>query len=478
MFDQLKRIFGRSSQAPRTESAPTAVGSRPNYSPRHTEPASASESAPSPDLNAEDVSIPLAAVLGNLPPDLKSCVVPMDLGGATLTVALHKVVPQLPSRMVKLSFGVLRGAAPQLFSIGDVWDQRDIELPLNELLVRIHPSLLPAAPGPEAGGNQDDLENSILLAAAPASPSRPGCGPMRVPLPATEAAPAVRTTTSVPAPVVAKTTPVTASREAITIPLSALSAAWPGTVRAEFAKFKCADSLVAFPEHLLQAKMKQGKVAFHWQTIRGWLQPAPPTTISKHDNTLLNLPLEVIMPLFVSRLKHSQRAPQPRVVVDETIPALFGPEANPDAPVTISDNSPNTATAAAAPAATKPKTPGTDFKNRYLSPLEAATRAASLDGVAGALLVLPEGLPVAAKISTNQDADTLAAFLARAFGRVNQCAEEATIGELSQLDFMVKGVPWQIYRLNGVLFAAFGWAGGTLPTPQLAALAGEFDRKK
>jgi len=39
-------------------------------------------------------------------------------------------------------------------------------------------------------------------------------------------------------------------------------------------------------------------------------------------------------------------------------------------------------------------------------------------------------------------------------------------------------VPWKIYRVNSVYFAAFGRAGEALPTAQLALLAAELDRKK
>jgi predicted regulator of Ras-like GTPase activity (Roadblock/LC7/MglB family) len=166
------------------------------------------------------------------------------------------------------------------------------------------------------------------------------------------------------------------------------------------------------------------------------------------------------------------------VVVDESIPALFGPATPPEAASTIGGESSNEAVAATDIPGAKPKTPGTDFRSRYISPTEVVTRATALTGVAGAMVVLPEGLLVAGKLSTNQDSDALAAFLARAFGRVNQCARESHIGELSHLEFRAGNIPWQIFRLNGVLFAAFGSAGGTLPLSELTALAWELDRKR
>ncbi len=126
----------------------------------------------------------------------------------------------------------------------------------------------------------------------------------------------------------------------------------------------------------------------------------------------------------------------------------------------------------------KSTSPGTDFLSRYATPNEVVSRAASLDGVAGALVALPDGLMVASKLSPDLNGDTLAAFLPHIFGKVNQCTKELRMGELNNLNFTVGNVPWKIFRVNAIFFAAFGTAGKALPTAQLAALAGELDRKK
>ena len=183
------------------------------------------------------------------------------------------------------------------------------------------------------------------------------------------------------------------------------------------------------------------------------------------------------MPAFVSRLKQSPK-PQPRLLVDESIPALFSPATTPEVPTGEANNGSTNSTATTNTPGSAPKTPSTDFKNRYISPAQAVTRASALDGVAGAMVVLPEGLLVAAQVPPDQNPDALAAFLAQAFGRVSVCATEAQIGEISHLEFTAQTVPWRIFRLHGVLLAVFGHAGGSLPTPQLVGLAGEFDRKK
>ncbi|MFO1513280.1 MAG: roadblock/LC7 domain-containing protein [Verrucomicrobiota bacterium] len=484
MLTQLKKLFGRSGRS--AARAKTAAAPRTGFTSAPTRPLAA-RPAPTaappanrpPDHGDEDVSIPLQSVLNALPPDLKRWVIPIDLGGATLTVALHKVLSQLPTGAVKLSFGELRRAAPQLFSTGDQFDNQEVALPLDELLVRINPALLPQSPKPI--GSTDALEHTfnaadallddeipLFSAPAKATPTKPAAGPMRVPLPAS--APEI----AAPIPVAVSTGQPTLA--IMHVPLGVLIGSWPSTVRAEVIQLNCTKAQLALPEEFVQAGMKQGKVTFTWKTLREWITPPPPPVISNYDNTTLELPLEVLMPLFMTRLKSTPKS-QPRLVVDESIPALFGPATPPETEVAPAAGS-NGAASPTDDSPSKPATPGTDFKNRYISPTEVVTRASKLDGVAGALVVLPEGLLVAAELATSQDADALAAFLARAFGRVSQCARESLVGQMSHLEFAADSIPWHIFRLNGVLFAAFGLAGGSLPVAELATLAKELDRKR
>src|SRR5213078_3833301 len=122
-------------------------------------------------------------------------------------------------------------------------------------------------------------------------------------------------------------------------------------------------------------------------------------------------------------------------------------------------------------------TPGTEFLTRYATPNEVVSRAAALDGVAGALVALPDGLMVASKVSAELNGDTLAAFLPQIFGKVSQCTKELRMGDLNNLNFTVGNVPWKIFRVNAIFFAAFGQPGVPLPTAHLAALAAELDHK-
>ena len=72
----------------------------------------------------------------------------------------------------------------------------------------------------------------------------------------------------------------------------------------------------------------------------------------------------------------------------------------------------------------------------------------------------------------------MAAFLPQIFERVNQSTRELRMGALNNVGFTVGNVPWKIFRINSIYFAAFGRAGEALPKAQLAGLAAELDRKK
>ena len=122
--------------------------------------------------------------------------------------------------------------------------------------------------------------------------------------------------------------------------------------------------------------------------------------------------------------------------------------------------------------------PATDFSSRHATPNEIVARAMALPGMVGAIVALPDGLKVASQIPPDLNADTLAAFLPQIFDRVSQSTRELRMGALNNFNFTVGNVPWKIFRVNAVYFAAFGRAGEALPTVQLAVLAAELDRKQ
>jgi predicted regulator of Ras-like GTPase activity (Roadblock/LC7/MglB family) len=284
------------------------------------------------------------------------------------------------------------------------------------------------------------------------------------------------------------------------VSLDALAESWPEAVRKEIAGLNLVDARLALPLSVIDQALRRGRIAFSWKTLRSWIKPAVSAAASAQDGVVLELPLRIIAPLFLARRRETDGARR-KVAIDEAIPDLFfgfpQPEPSshavttPSAPAPpappvparpadtnyFSREDPQVAAPEETPDAKHVPSPGTKFIAKYATPNEIVSRAASLDGVAGALIALPDGLMVASKLSCDLNSDTLAAFLPQIFGKVSQCTKELRMGELNNLNFTVGNTPWKIFRVNAIYFAAFGRAGEPLPTSRLAALAAELDHK-
>jgi predicted regulator of Ras-like GTPase activity (Roadblock/LC7/MglB family) len=330
------------------------------------------------------------------------------------------------------------------------------------------PSTSEAAPRNGNGSNGNGAAKTPYISAAPA----PGASTAPVP-----------PTTVLPGQ----------SQPTISAPLAALSESWPEALKTEIELLDLNGAQVALPVNLVEPALKRGRAIFAWRDLRSWIKSAAVAT-SVHDAIELELPLKVLAPLFFARQKNGTA--QKKVSVSEEIPNLFFGFPQPEpANVPPAPTSVPSAVAAAIPPlpdtnffprSIQPQTSdsefkrkgGTDFSSRAASPADIVTRAMQLPGVSGAVIALPDGLKVASQIPTDLNGDTLAAFIPQLFTRVNQCSRELRMGDLNNLSFTVGSVPWKIFRVNAVYFAAFGRANETLPTAPLAALATELDHKK
>jgi predicted regulator of Ras-like GTPase activity (Roadblock/LC7/MglB family) len=289
--------------------------------------------------------------------------------------------------------------------------------------------------------------------------------------------------------------------EPLVVSLVALAEGWPEAVRRDMVQLDLLDAKVALPAEAVEQALKQGRVAFSWRTLRSWIRPAPPGAVSILDSTVVQVPLKVVAPLFLARQRETGQSRR-KVTIDESIPNLFfgfpqpesssAPAPGARAAQTRSAPAPGAAAAdsnyyvqdgaagsvrAGGPEVKRGSTGGTRFITKYATPNEIVSRAAALDNVAGALIGLPDGLLVASRLGPDLNADTLAAFLPQIFGKLSQCTRELRMGELNNLSFTVGNIPWKIFRVNAIFFAAFGRASEPLPTTQLAALAAELDHK-
>jgi predicted regulator of Ras-like GTPase activity (Roadblock/LC7/MglB family) len=308
-----------------------------------------------------------------------------------------------------------------------------------------------------------------------------------------EVSPGVVSTTPAAQPTAAPT-----PSNLLSVALKHLAATWPEALRQEIVQLRLVDANLSLPCDTIEAALKRGRAAFPWRTVRSWIHPALPPSVSAHDAVELEFPLRVIAPLFLARQSAEGKA-QRKVTIDEAIPNLFFGFPQPNAAPAAAGDAPSSGagpvnkpvdtnyyvwsdvseTAQVDESEYKRKSPtGTDFLSRYATPNEIVSRAAALDGVAGALIALPDGLMVANRIPAELNGDTLAAFLPQIFSKVSQCTKELRMGDLNNLNFTVGNVPWKIFRVNAIFFAAFGRVAEPLPTAQLAELASELDRKK
>jgi predicted regulator of Ras-like GTPase activity (Roadblock/LC7/MglB family) len=201
----------------------------------------------------------------------------------------------------------------------------------------------------------------------------------------------------------------------------------------------------------------------------GELREAAPqlfTGGSDCDGLEIALPLnEILARINVAVIARPQARSTPAVPEEITSPFEgLGPKPIP-APVP------------AAPALA-PLTFQTETVDHGTTPNEIVSRAAALNGVAGALVALPDGLMVASKLSPGLNGETLAAFLPQIFSRITRSTKELGVGEVNNLNFTVDNVPWRISVVNSIFFAAFGCSGQPLPTTQLSALAEELEHNQ
>jgi predicted regulator of Ras-like GTPase activity (Roadblock/LC7/MglB family) len=286
-----------------------------------------------------------------------------------------------------------------------------------------------------------------------------------------------------------------AETETFALSLTAVAEAWPEAIHKEIVHHQLVDATLNVPVEAIEQGLRQGRLIFSWKSVRSWLKSPAANAPSTEDSAALELPLKIVAPLFLNRQRENAKSQQ-KVSIDKEIPNLFfgfpqpGSEAAPQAPASAPspavakpdtnyytwDENSDTAHIHASEVKNGPS-PGTKFMSRYATPNEVVARASALDGVAGALIALPDGLMVASRLSPDLNGDTLAAFLPHIFGKVSQCTKELRMGDLNNLNFTVGNVPWKIFRVNAIFFAAFGRVGEGLPTSQLAALAAELDHK-
>src|SRR5262249_41608627 len=132
-------------------------------------------------------------VLKGLPLELQPRVRQVDVGDATISIPLEMILSQLPRGAVKIAFGELRQAAPELFEGGADRDRVLVALPLSEILAQLNPALIARrrvqkkVEVPQEIGSPFDSRGEGL--AFSVGPARAQSGPTQVQLDAAPEAP-------------------------------------------------------------------------------------------------------------------------------------------------------------------------------------------------------------------------------------------------------------------------------------------------
>jgi predicted regulator of Ras-like GTPase activity (Roadblock/LC7/MglB family) len=270
-------------------------------------------------------------------------------------------------------------------------------------------------------------------------------------------------------------TPV--SQEPFVVPLKSLINSLPEQVRQAIS----ADAVLALPGESVEQGLKRGKVAFTWSELRPMISPALAATMASEINeTVVELPLQVIAPLFLSRKKPS--AAQKKYDVGEDIPDVFQGRGLSPA-VTAAAAAPPPAEAplpepVAATPTSLPKDIGEVFGQpgrKNWTPIEVVQRTSSLNGVAGALIAMQDGLLVAGQLPPGLNGETIAAFIPQMYTRMMQYCKELKFNDATNITVLVDSVPLKIYKAGTVYFTVLGRDRDSLPEPHLTIVAAHLE---
>jgi predicted regulator of Ras-like GTPase activity (Roadblock/LC7/MglB family) len=289
--------------------------------------------------------------------------------------------------------------------------------------------------------------------------------PAPAPTPAAAAPKPAAPATPAPAPAVA----AAATGGTLSGSVESLSTSWPEDIKGELAKHNLPGLNLTLPLDLVEPMMRKGKILFTWPQLRGWITPALPASLgANRDAESLELPLKVIIPLFMAARKPG--AQQKSVAVDQNIPDVFSGKL--PAPAAAQAPAPAPAPQATAPAAAAPApapTPAAPVTSS--GPADLVAKAAALPNVAGVVVASPEGLKVASQLPAEFNADAFAGFVVAMFSRMNQFTGDLKLGEPKALTVQTSSRSLAIVKSGRTFLAVIGKPDAVLPVEDLKKLA-------
>lgn len=454
----------------------------------------------------ETLALSLKSVLDRLSATLKPFVSRAPGADEKVNVATARVLPQLSTGAVRITFDELRKGAPaDLFKAGADQGGAMVDLPLPEILRAAGPALLKRKSSPKAEPAGGMVFPGIKPATAPppapapapvlpTAPPAPAAPPVAAPaafeafsvkptLPTsfTPAPPPTAPPTFAPTPAPASmsggttffqpSAPVSAPAPAestpgrVSISLSTLSAGWPESVRQEASKL--GQATIEFPREELGNAMKTGKVVFTWGQLCSWMSPS--TGPSALDATPLQLPLRLLVQPFMANMRASDAAKRPAASEGRTenfvnrapTPELIVPPPSPPPPVDTKLGD----------ALGKPE------KSTW-TPAEIIHAVRQLPGVSGSMLSLQEGHLAAADLAATLPPELLAYGLPKIISATAEQARQMKMGEPTMVSLTADGHQWAIFKLDKIIFTVMSRKGEPLPLPHLQTIATEIGRQR
>lgn len=441
-----------------------------------------STTTPPSETAPEHLALSLKSVLDRLPVALKPLATRAATPEEKFNVLTARVLPQLATGAVRITFDELRAAAPAgLFSVGGPGDAL-VDLPLPEVL-RVAGPLLKRKPAQQAQAAAGSFFTGLGPTATPKPAPAPVPFPSPVPTPSVPAfAPAFQPapetpkggttfTTFQPTPVEPAPAPAPTFAAAgaapasslVPVKLSVLTVGWPENIRKEATDL--GDATVEFPREELGNAMKSGKVSFTWGQLRSWMNPAVGPSL--FDSTLLLLPLRVLVQPFMSNMKSGAKPAsesQPTHFLNRATPIeLTAPVAPPAAPGPVDTR--------LGEALGKPE-------KAHWTPTEIIHAVTALPGVLGAMLSLQEGQLAAAEMQATLPPELLAYAVPKLFSVTGDQARQMKLGDPTLVSLVADNHHWAVFKLEKIFFTVMSRKGQMLPLPQLQTIATEIARQR
>jgi predicted regulator of Ras-like GTPase activity (Roadblock/LC7/MglB family) len=521
MFNLFRSVFGRSQTAeavskPATVSLPASRAQQA----RANDNGGTTEILEAHGGTDEVVHIPLDAVKDFFPDPIRPQIRKTFGKSVEMAIPVRRLREQLKKGAVRFSFKELKSFLPEDgFSSNGSLDEMQVSLPLAEVVKRLKSDHLGRRPSQRQMSIPE--EGSLVFSA-----SVPANGTSRSTPPATdtpvanipaepETPPAVEMPPSPPpAPVAALNLPLPEAKPisaepvtpkavngtprsdgVLTIPLPQAISKWPETVRLFLTESLPHSSQLRIPISEIEPGIRRGKLAFPWKTIRDWIVPPLQKGFGEHDSEMLELPLAVVAPAFMSL--HRNGTPVEKAVVPDFIPDLFSatapakaekasapvsfpahpePAPLPQAGISQSVSLTPPAEVLAVKSSGAAAVTSAAASRKPVEPVEIVSRACALPGILGALIATTDGLLVAASLPSDLVAESLAAFVPQMHQKAAQYTAELGMGQPGQLTISLPGRVLVIVSASRGYLAVLGRKGEPLPETQLQTLAGHLNR--